>query len=98
MQETRIVTLRIKRVYFDKILSGEKRVEYRHFKDYYVKMFEGYEPTVLRLHYQQGPMLQVGIKSIKVIPTPERLLNSPLSFGRVVFAISLKGKAKLIKK
>ncbi len=93
------VTLRIKKIYFDKILEGAKRIEYRHYREYYLSIFSSKKKiSKLRLHYQSGKMLEIGVQSIKVRPTPEHLFNSPLKFGRIIFEIKLKGKAKIIKK
>jgi hypothetical protein len=61
----RSVTLRIKRKYFDLIASGEKKIEYRETKQFYVRLFSGRERIVrLKLHYQSPRQLTVSVKKI----------------------------------
>ena len=91
MEEKRTITLRIKKVYFDKILSGEKKVEYRDLKDYYVKLFEGQEIGALKLHYQGQESLIIDVEKIELIEKPENLNQSFFTSSKV-FAIYLGSK------
>lgn len=82
------ITLRIKKVYFDQILRGEKRVEYRDAKPYYDRMFKE-RPHTLILHYQRAERIFAQVKRIRKIRTPKRLLLSKIKFGEYVYAIEL---------
>lgn len=67
-------TLRIKKIYFDRILAGEKTSEYRADSDYYRSIFRDLKaPFNLRLHYQGGVFLDVKVKSLRKIRRPERI-------------------------
>ena len=92
----KVKTLRIKRIYFDRILSGEKKIEYRDFKEYYHGLFKD-NPTHLFLHYQAPRRALVEVKKIEVIKTPEKLKDSKISFGAKVYAIHL-GRSREIEK
>lgn len=87
--EGRVCTLRIKRIYFDKIKSGEKRVEYRDGRDFYIKMFEGTPIKYLKLHYQGRETLTVEVKSIRLIRRPTRFKESLFFTTPKIFAIKL---------
>lgn len=88
-------TLRIKRIYFDRILSGDKKIEFRDYKDFYHRLFKK-NPTHLILHYQGKRKLLVEVSSVEVIPTPDRLKESKIKFSEKVYAIHL-GRSGLIK-
>lgn len=61
-----VLTLRIKKKYFDLIASGEKKIEYRECKEFYHRLFEKKRSLkVLKLHYQSPRQLTVDIKKIK---------------------------------
>lgn len=92
------ITLRIKRRYFDDILTGRKKVEYRDYKDYYKKLFKDKTGAkTLTLHYQQKRKLVCQIVDIKRLSlrearklTPEEFTNDDVTFGRYLFAIYIK--------
>lgn len=83
-----IVSLRIKKVYFDRIANREKLVEYRDFKPFYARLSSP-ETRYIRFHYQTSAYLLVKIKGIDVVDTPERLRLSSIPFGARVYAIAL---------
>lgn len=80
-------TLRIKRVYFDRILNGEKKREFRKVSPYYEALFSK-KPKTLKLHYQQAAKLEVEVLKIRKIKTPKHL-DPALGFGDRVFEIRL---------
>lgn len=84
---SKCTTLRIKRVYFDRILNGEKRREFRKVSPYYESLFK-VKPKRLKLHYQQAARLEVEVLRIRKIKTPKHL-DPSLGFGEKVFEISL---------
>jgi len=87
------VTLRIKRVYFDQILNGSKKVEYRAVKPFYERLFRDVSSIkTLTLHYQQERKLIADIVSIKRMPLPKEFDNDPdrFDFGNECFAIRVK--------
>lgn len=47
-----MLTLPIKKKWFDMILSGEKKEEYREIKPYYTKRFDWTDDNVLNIHTQ----------------------------------------------
>lgn len=63
------VTLRIKRRYFDEILSGAKSVEYRDARPFYDRTFAE-TPATLTLHYQRERVLRADVVSVSRIPRP----------------------------
>lgn len=83
------MTLRIKRKFLSKIASGEKKVEYRSYTNFYkkliIKAFKNGDKT-LTLHYQKGLKLTVPILSIKI---EKNNLGSPLVVGSKLIAIYL---------
>lgn len=89
------VTLRIKKIYFDRIESGEKIIEYRDFKPYYERIFEKGIVKEVLFHYQGIPKLLVDVENIKVIKTPKRLKESAIPFGPNVYAIKLKNPKRV---
>lgn len=86
----RVATLRIKKVYFDRIKSGEKTIEYRDGRSYYAGLLAG-RPKLkrLRLHYQGTEILEVEVKSVRLINKPKRFENSPFFKEKKIFAIYL---------
>jgi len=87
-----VYTLRIKKMYFDKILTGEKRKEYRAVKPFY-KFLEDPELSEIVFHYQQPRRLRCKVLKVRKIKTPARLKDSPIGFGSRVYEITL-GKVK----
>lgn len=90
------ITLTIKKVYFDKILSLEKTIEYRQENAYFRKIFETIRPTKLKLHYQKRVFLLVDIKDVQLIDKPEHLKNSPFLPSDKVYAISIDNPSLLL--
>jgi len=83
-----MITLLIKKKYFNQILNEEKKEEFRSVKPFYEKMFIK-EPKTLKLHYQGNENLIVEVLNIEKIKTPEELLNSDIQFPDKVFRIKL---------
>lgn len=92
------ITLRIKRKYFDLILSGKKHIEYRDSKNYYDKLFKNKSNAeTLTLHYQQDRRLKCDILKIKRMTigtakllNPELFENTDIQFGTHVYALFIK--------
>ena len=98
------VTLRIKRKYFDLILSNDKRIEFRDVKPYYQRLFRNKdELKTLTLHYQKGRILRANIEKIRIISlqtakrlAPDDFRDSDIIFSNRIYAIYLLN-ARLIK-
>ena len=88
-----ITTLRIKKVYFDMIKDGSKKIEYRDYKEFYHRLFRE-KPTHVIFHYQKYNYIKCKIKSIRKIKTPKKLKNSLITFGPYVYALSLSDVKK----
>jgi ASC-1-like (ASCH) protein len=71
--QKRQLTLRIKRVYFEQIRSGEKKFELRADNDYYKRRFTGQSYDTLMLHYQKEQRLYCDIVSISKVTTPANI-------------------------
>jgi len=86
------LTLRIKKVFLQKIRQGEKTIEYRNNSPFYRAVFKNRKQwTHLRLHYQNtSDVLIVPIKSIRLIKKPQHLSNSPFVTTDKVWAISIE--------
>ncbi len=86
----RSISLRIKKIYFDRILEGTKKVEYRACKDFYTRMLDETEGPIKRLvlHYQSARRLIVKVKRIDLIETPGHL-DRTLIPTEQVYAIHL---------
>lgn len=80
--------LRIKRVYFDRILSGKKKSEYRARKAYY-SFLEAKNLKKLRFHFQTDEYIEVNVKKIRVIKTPKNL-NPEIEWGDEVYKIDFE--------
>jgi hypothetical protein len=80
--------LRIKQIYFDAILAGLKRYEYRSVKPCYSGLPNA---TVLALHYQRPRRMLVDVVQVQVVPThsvPE-LAHSDIAFTDTVYRVEL---------
>lgn len=82
------VCLRIKKVYFDAILSGQKTVEWRNGNAFYKRLLAN-NPTILKLHYQKPPKLLVEIKKISLVRKPTEFGNSKMLTTARVYRIEL---------
>lgn len=83
-----MATMRIKRIFLERILSGEKTVEYRDCKPFYA-FLQSPDIKYIRLHYQTNVSWVFEVKGISIIDTPERLKKSLIPFGPKVYAIRL---------
>lgn len=92
--EGRVLTLRIKKVYFDLIKSGDKKTEYRDGREYYTSLLEGPTIKYLKLHYQGAETLTVEVKSIRLVKRPARFKESIFFTTPKIYAIKL---GKIIK-
>ena len=81
-------TLRIKKIYLDQIVLGEKRFEYRDYKLYYISLFKN-KPTHFLLHYQTSRQVLVEIVEIRKIKTPQFVLDSGIPFSPFCFRIKI---------
>lgn len=80
------LTLTITRHYYDEILHGRKRVEYRRDSPYYRRVFGQFRYLFLVLHYRRGVSLVCQIRRVRLKKRPARLARSsfvttPLCFG-----------------
>jgi len=84
-----ILHLTLKKKWFDMIVSGEKREEYREIKPYWIKRLEGKHFDIIRAYngYHKGrPTFDIECKGIrKGIPRPEWFYGVP----ELVFVIEL---------
>jgi hypothetical protein len=75
-----ILFLTIKKKWFDKILSGEKTIEYREVKNYYINKFKkDYKKILLQAGYsKQSPRLMADILEIRIETAyiPNELFNN----------------------
>lgn len=83
-----VKTLRIKKKFFDAIKNGSKKKEFRDKKKFYDALFK-IKPTHLKLHYQGKEKIIVGVKSIKVIPTPRIFHSTGIKFSNKCYEIDL---------
>ncbi len=81
-------TLRIKKIYMDRIRVGEKSVEYRKNSPYYRALLKK-SPTTLLLHYQKRERLLVQVTSVRLIKRPKRFAADDSLPTRQIFAIKL---------
>lgn len=84
----REVTLRVRRKYFDRILSGDKKIEYRSETQKYAKSL----PNAEIIKFICGPKSQMRVRvlSVQLIETPQKLLtNYSITWTARVFAIHL---------
>lgn len=81
-KEKRVLSLTLMRVYFDAIVDGTKKTEYRECKPYWKTRLEGREYD--EVHFRNGyakkaPFMRVRFKGVKKIQRS----------GEVIFAIAL---------
>lgn len=74
------VTVRIKKVFFDKIASGEKTIEYRNITPFY-KIFENPDVKTILFHYQKNPRLIAEIIKIEKVKAPEGWKTTPYIYA-----------------
>lgn len=84
------INLRIKKIYFDQILSGEKTSEYRRDDPYFQKMLFKKHYKTITFHYQIEKRLQCDILQIKKIKNPLLKQKLPFLMTKMVFEIRLK--------
>lgn len=88
----KILSLRIKKIYFDQIKSGEKTTEYRSDSDFYrVRLMNENPPTEVVLCCGRS-ILRRKIKKIELIKKPQFLESFDFLKGKNVFAIHLMAK------
>ena len=93
-----IVTLRIKKIYFDQIFNLEKKIEYRNNTEFYQKLFNKEKKIkFLKLHYQGKRQLVAHVYRIRLIKRPKFLENSKVITTNKVFAIELRS-VRMFKK
>jgi len=66
-----IIFLPIKKIFYDQILSGVKKFEYREDKHFYQNKFNKDVNTII-FHYYKNPKIKVKIISVKKIKTPKK--------------------------
>ena len=64
-------TLRIKKVWFEAIASGEKSIEYRADKPFYGWLSTIEVPFKLVLHYQKPPRITKTVAKVELIKRPD---------------------------
>lgn len=63
-------TLRIKRIFMDQIISGEKKFEYRACKKYYAWLENIEVPFILNLHSQKNDLQSFIVTKVSKIKKP----------------------------
>jgi ASC-1-like (ASCH) protein len=81
-------SLRIKKIYMDRIRAGTKTVEYRKNSEFYRRMFRRKIKT-LTLHYQRRERLTVEVKCVRLIARPKRFVGDDMLPTEKIYAISL---------
>ena len=85
-----MLTLTIKKEWFDRIASGEKRIEYRRLSPYYERLFtSGKKYTAVTFHYYRRERLHCNVVRIRKIPKPAALAGSTYLTGSECWAIYL---------
>lgn len=79
------IILPIKKIYFDRILSREKTIEYREYKPYFQKVFSE-KVDCIEFHYYQGKRLLVEVERIEII---NNILESDIITTEKLYAIHL---------
>lgn len=89
-KDKKVLFLTIKKYWFDKILSGEKTIEYREYKDYYHKKIcnTNYTEILLQAGYSKtSPRLKA---KITLIDVNEIVFDTELFSGKMeVYEIHL---------
>lgn len=67
-----MIHLPIKKMFFDKIITGEKKFEYREDKLFFRKMFAGLNVDYIIFHFYKKEKIKVKILSIKKVKTPKK--------------------------
>lgn len=80
MLDKKILFLTIKKYWFDKILSGEKNIEYREYKKYYIEKFKKeYDIILLQAGYSKNsPRLTAKIEKIELKEIDMKNINNTL--------------------
>ena len=95
-----VKSLRIKKIYFDEIKAGSKKIEYREKKPYYDSRLRK-KLTHIIFHYQKSAKILVEVKSIRVINAPKKLIPEmkKLNFKNTkkIYAITL-GRSRTLRR
>lgn len=83
-------SLRIKKIFFDLIKSGEKRVEYRKNSVFYRRLLLARKIKTIELHYQKPNRITIEVESIRLIDRPEKFRGNAMLPTEKVFAISIR--------
>lgn len=77
------------RYFFDLVLRGEKKVEYRRDIPYYQRVFAAPVDRIV-LHYRQGTYLTCEVSRVRRIERPEALRTSQFITTPYCYAIELR--------
>lgn len=67
-----MIHLPIKKTFFDKIITGEKKFEYREDKLFFRKMFDAIDVDYIIFHYYRKEKIKVKVLSIRKVKTPKK--------------------------
>lgn len=70
-----MITLTLKKVFFQQVAKGEKTIEYRVPNPYYERMFAT-NPKRVMFHFYRAECLICDIEKIELIPKPEHLATA----------------------
>ena len=91
----KILTLTLKVAFIEAILSRTKKSEYRNFSESLLKKLR--ESNFIRFHaYHHHAGLVVPIKSVEVIPRPEKFKDSSYFVGDEIIEIKLGRPKRLV--
>jgi len=80
----KILTLTIKKKYFDKIKSGEKKIEYRRYAPYYISRIVGKSYDAIKFingYKKDAPMILVEYQGYVIIDCVETPLGDTKQFA-----------------
>jgi len=90
--EKKVLHLTLRKEPFDEIRSGEKTIEYRDYKEHWIKRlmnadgsFKSYDLVLFKNGYQSAaPQMLVEFKGIKIISDPDWGKTFEIKLGKVV--------------
>ena len=85
-----ILTLRIKRVYFNSIVENVKKYEIRRHSNFYQSFFNK-KPDYIIFHYQSQEKIIVKVNNVRLVKTSKKLREmKDMNFGDKVYRVNLE--------
>jgi len=84
-----MIRLPIKKIYYEEIKSGVKKIEYRNYTKFFKNAFNK-NPKKIRLHYYANNYIDCNIIKIDLVNIPKRFKDSSFLYTSKVYAVHIE--------